>query len=83
MAVVSLAWYLITVSTDQVEKASQPCKAFQTSRQELIKASAAFEAAPNEKSKFMANGKPTVICVTLLKNTFSERHGTRKFVNTK
>lgn len=49
MAVVSLAWCLISVSTDQVEKGSQPCKPFQTTRQELIKASAAFEAAPNEK----------------------------------
>ena len=49
MAMVSLAWCLISVSTDQVEKASQPCKPSQTVRLELIKASTAFVAAPNEK----------------------------------
>lgn len=49
MAMVSLAWCLITVSTDQVEKASQPCKPLQTRRLELIKASTAFVSVPNEK----------------------------------
>lgn len=57
MAAVSLAWYLISVSPDQVEKASQPCKPFQTTRQELIKASAAFEAVlmKSPKSQPMGN----------------------------